>query len=515
MLSISIIIVLIGINTSLLISDSDYSENTGLIETSSPEIWRTWGGNDVDKGNSITGDESFLYTLGYTTSFGTNNSADLSLIKWSKDGSVIWSKTWGANYSEWGESICIHENYIYTVGESGSREEDWRNSTIIKWSKDGDIIWSRILQEEYHFNSITSDGNYLYTLGSEMLTKWTTEGNIVWNKNVQDRYFGNFRSIASKENYLYVFGRSYNNETNNNDFMLIKLGKEGRGIWSKIWGSKNEEIERSSIIVDGNYLYTIGSVITLSTDSASFVITKWNTNGDVLWSKTWDAGSSSICYGNSIASTNNYLYALGTSWSTPSSPDFTLVKLSKDGHIIGSKIWGGQKDEFGESIYVDKKDIYIVGETTSVGAGSSDLALTKIAIDKPSLSRPNNITYREGASGNRIVWTAYGDYPDTYSIARNGLEIKSGEWSWGESIIVNVDGLSKGEYSYTITIKDESSNSVSDTVIVKVLKENDPDLPEGIFLKWSPKEVILYIGVPTIAIISTVIIIRTIYQKKN
>ncbi|MHA1698954.1 MAG: hypothetical protein ACTSWN_08965, partial [Promethearchaeota archaeon] len=76
---------------------------------------RTWGGSDGDYGYSVWGDGSYIYTCGYTYSFGAG-SADLLLVKWDPDGNQVWNRTWGGSSSDYGRSGWGDGSYRYGGG---------------------------------------------------------------------------------------------------------------------------------------------------------------------------------------------------------------------------------------------------------------------------------------------------------------------------------------------------------------------------------------------------------------
>ncbi|MBY9005507.1 MAG: hypothetical protein KGD63_01990 [Candidatus Lokiarchaeota archaeon] len=88
--------------------------------------------------------------------------------------------------------------------------------------------------------------------------------------------------------------------------------------------------------------------------------------------------------------------------------------------------------------------------------------------DPPSLNSPSDISYIEGDTGNSITWTATDDNPTAYTITRNGQQVASNSWSSGSAIIINVDGLLDGTYTYVCTVSDGDGLTDSDTVILTV-----------------------------------------------
>ncbi|MCY3410656.1 MAG: hypothetical protein INQ03_03365 [Candidatus Heimdallarchaeota archaeon] len=94
----------------------------------------------------------------------------------------------------------------------------------------------------------------------------------------------------------------------------------------------------------------------------------------------------------------------------------------------------------------------------------------------PSINSPFNVYYAEGESNNIISWIGSDLHPDNYTLYLNGTNIDTASWISGVSIDINIDGLSKGIYNYTIVISDESGNTVFDTVIVQVFDETPPSI---------------------------------------
>ena len=105
----------------------------------------------------------------------------------------------------------------------------------------------------------------------------------------------------------------------------------------------------------------------------------------------------------------------------------------------------------------------------------SDIWSFSIDTTKPYISRPSNIEYHEGETGNEIDWIPIDDFPRNYEVLFNESVIQSGQWNSTEWITINVDGLSAGIYNYTIWIDDQSGQTNVDTVWVTVLPAVIPE----------------------------------------
>jgi hypothetical protein len=116
----------------------------------------------------------------------------------------------------------------------------------------------------------------------------------------------------------------------------------------------------------------------------------------------------------------------------------------------------------------------------------------------PVIDAPADFSYAEGSTGNTITWTPSDLHPASYIVYRNGTEVESDDWT-GESIIINVDGLSLGIHNHTIVVLDDSDNYRKDTVMVTVFDGTPPTInsPEdfdydegetGNEIEWIPSD---------------------------
>lgn len=93
----------------------------------------------------------------------------------------------------------------------------------------------------------------------------------------------------------------------------------------------------------------------------------------------------------------------------------------------------------------------------------------------PGVTRPVDLSYAVGTTGNSLSWTATDVWAPapTYSVARNGTVVATGAWASGGPITVPVDGLAVGDHEFVITISD-GTLVAQDTVLVHVLTNQAP-----------------------------------------
>jgi parallel beta-helix repeat protein len=87
----------------------------------------------------------------------------------------------------------------------------------------------------------------------------------------------------------------------------------------------------------------------------------------------------------------------------------------------------------------------------------------------PEIDGPADVTYKEGETGNKLVWSVSDVLPSTYTIFVDDIEVDNGVWTEPSGTIeISIDGLSAGEYNYRLVVYDLGTNSASDDVTVKV-----------------------------------------------
>ena len=85
----------------------------------------------------------------------------------------------------------------------------------------------------------------------------------------------------------------------------------------------------------------------------------------------------------------------------------------------------------------------------------------------PSISGPSDFNVEYGSSSNTITWIVSDTNPMNYSISNNTQLFESGNWD-GSNIVINIDNMDLGTYTFVLTLEDIAGNQSTDTVIVNV-----------------------------------------------
>ncbi len=244
-----------------------------LIKTDSngDTIWtRTFGGNSNEVGHSVqqTSDEGYIIT-GETWSYG-NGHNDVYLIRTTSAGDTLWTKTYGGISLEEGSSVQQTTDGGFIIGgHTSSFGYGNYDFYLIKTNINGDSIWTRTYGgEDFDYgNSVqqTSEGGYIFTgstgsfgNGSHdlYLIKTDNIGDTIWTKTFggMGTEVGNSVKQITDEGFI-ILGYTFTFGNGFSDFYLIKTDNNGNNVWTKTFGGNRYDFGNSvQQTIDGGYI---------------------------------------------------------------------------------------------------------------------------------------------------------------------------------------------------------------------------------------------------------------------
>lgn len=232
---------------------------------------KTWGGTNDDKGGKLaqTSDGGYIMA-GSTNSYGGSGYSAF-LAKYTSDGSLTWSKTWSGPGWDFASAVVQTSDGGYAVAgttDNGSNNDD---VFLAKYTSDGTLSWSRTWGGNGYDNGISmvqsSDGGYAVTgevdsnedYGQDMfILKFTTDGALSWSRawgglSGIDR--GNSIIQASDGGYVIAGTTDIFSPGANDDAVIVKYAPDGNLSWAKaISGFNPENGNGVAQASDGGYL---------------------------------------------------------------------------------------------------------------------------------------------------------------------------------------------------------------------------------------------------------------------
>ncbi len=194
------------------------------------------------------------------------------------------------------------------------------------------------------------------------------------------------------------------------------------------WGGTAEDNGYSvAYALDGGYIMA-GYQRSYSVGNDDVFVAKFDSKGDLSWSKIWGGAAYDNAYSVTATSDGGCAVTGYTESYGAGNKDVFLVKYDASGNLSWSKTWGGIAEDIGYSIKQTTDGGYIVtGQTYSFGAGDRDIFLV-----------------RYDSSGN-VLWDA------TWGRA-------NGDWGWAAIEDSNGDFVVSGV---------SNSGSNNDAVLIK------------------------------------------------
>jgi len=350
------------------------------------------GGEGSEFGNEIkqTTDGGFII-VGATQSFG-NGFYDIFLIKCNSYGEEVWSQTFGGSEYDEGRSIQqTSDGGFIIVGITESFGSGNYDVWLVKTDAQGIEEWSRTFGDDGRDvgNSVqeTADGGYIIAgetqIGTDglWLIKTNSEGNEVWNhifnSGMNGDDGGNAVQQTSDGGYIITGFKGFNFDSG--QVWLIKADSMGIEEWStEFGGSRNDYGTSIQKTADGGFIVA-GTQSSWNNQSFDIWLIKTNNQGDEEWNQIFYVSQHD--YGHEVQQTadGGFIVAGVTlSYGYDTEEDALLVKFDSEGEKEWDRAYGGSAFDGAYSVLQTTDGGYaLTGITQSFGNGNHDVWLLK------------------------------------------------------------------------------------------------------------------------------------------
>jgi uncharacterized delta-60 repeat protein len=303
---------------------------------------------------------------------------------------------------------------------------------VLKLDANGGIEWQKTYggtDTNYVVKSIqqTSDGRYILAGETDAngsydvwVLKLKSNGIVNWQNTYGaiDKDERAYSIQQTSDNGYIIAAEISPIGEDSGDFWVLKLNVNGNvgpgfaGTWQKSYDISQNDVPHSiKQTSDGGFILAGEAGTTFPSVTSDALVMKLNPNGTENWIKTY--GDSNVDLANSVQqiSGGGYIVAGETSSFGAGGSDLWVLKLNTDGTVNWEKAYGGSSgDESGYSVQETSDGKYIVaGETSSFGAGGGDVWVLLLNAD----GTVNwEITYggTSADSGYSVQQTADGGY---------------------------------------------------------------------------------------------------------
>lgn len=328
-------------------------------------------------------------------------------------GPPVWQSVWGGAddvMGEWGLGVEVSSGNVFMAGSSSNFCSDGVNDLEAKGSLTQFVppgtspTWIQSpnvqsFQGTEEFRDVLKVGTDLYACGmaqyagcntQAFLTRYTQDGTLTWTRFLTGTgcSLGSANALAWLNGFLYVTGEDGEGSPKT---YLVKVDASGTEIWKKVFQPVSGTAGGRGLATDGSFLYVTGwSEVS---GNREVCILKLDESGNKVWEALW--GGPELDQGQGIAAGNNRLVVVGesASFSDGGDRDSLLAEIDPaDGHFLGASLWGGAGDDIAYGVEVTGNEAYVVGETSSIGAGSTDVLLLRYRLHDPTATPTWNPT---------------------------------------------------------------------------------------------------------------------------
>tara|TARA_R110000796_G_scaffold97000_1_gene203729 strand:+ start:918 stop:2273 length:1356 start_codon:yes stop_codon:yes gene_type:complete len=352
------------------------------------------GGTRQDNGFGVATDSgNNVYTFGFTDVLGVGDH--FLLVKQDSAGAVQWQRTLTGDSTETGHGVAVDSgDNVYVVGKSASSGGNNDDFLLAKYNSAGTIQWQRSLgggTTDRGYGIAVDSNDYVYVTGFSnstgagagdfLLAKYDSSGTIQFQRTLGSTAYDEARAVAidSSDN-VYVLGITYS--ITNGDALLAKYNSSGTLQWQRSLGGASTDVGRGVAIDSSDNVYAFGYTISEGTGSNDYLLAKYNSSGTLQWQKILGGVSSEKGIAVAIDSSDNVYVNGETSSLGAGSRDFLIAKYDSSGTVQWQRTLGTAGYEVGNSITIDSQgSILVLGETEGVGSGNKDFLLAKLPSD--------------------------------------------------------------------------------------------------------------------------------------
>ena len=346
-------------------------------------LWqKSWGGNDSDTFFDIlqTQDDGFIVSGDFNSTdieeLPNKGSYDAIIVKYDKDGNLLWQKSWGGKSHDTFSDILQNQDggfivygYSYSTDIEGLPNKGGDDAIIVKYDKDGNLLWQKSWggngSDNFYDVLQTEDGGFI-TYGNSssydiegitnqswfdgIIVKYDKNGNMLWQTSYGDQSENRVSSlvvghngnlIACIESYFIDEGEYYNGDE---DVIIISYDKNGNMLWQKNWDGGNADIPKKILLTDDNGFIVIDNIIEDNTFDRNIFLLKYSIEYD-LENITTDNGTSTAVQQGSkgiITPTPNEGYEVDT-----------IMIKNKNGEVLDLEVTKLEDGTYSFELYTD------------------------------------------------------------------------------------------------------------------------------------------------------------------
>ncbi len=357
---------------------------------------RAFGGSLAEVGRDVCAVDGGAVLVGMR--YAADRREDVLVIRLDSDGDVEWAKTIGGPGRDFGEAVCPSEDGgVFVAGYTTSAGQGAEDVLVAKLSRSGDLEWASTFGGggyDAAFDLCPTSGGGVavcgltYSSGAGIsdvyVIKVGSDGRAVWTRTYGGEQIDRGSSIRGLADGGYIVGGGTSSfGAGNVDMYVVRLDSSGREVWAKAFG-RNVYDTASSVIPlqDGGFLVT-GYGDLEGSELMALTVVRLDADGEEAWTsrfgsrRAYDYGVDAIELGS-----GGYLVAGASNDRDNRSNDIWIHRIDDDGESTATYWFGGDGTEWAGGVCLsDAGTALVVGVTSSDTRGSYDVVLLEVATE--------------------------------------------------------------------------------------------------------------------------------------
>jgi uncharacterized delta-60 repeat protein len=329
------------------------------------------------------------------SSEGLGTRRDIVTLKYSPADELIWARSFHRGEDDEdipADSAVDAMGNIYVTGSSGESHWD-RTCTTLKYNAEGELLWARHFRETNGYDSfatslaIDANGNVTVaasSAGRAIVIRYAPNGDELWIARASEPWLSERQGLAvdaTGNSYLGTIVDVINAEDENSEFFLRKLDPNGEIVWTRTfdagWGEDVTEV-----LVDRNRNIIVAGSAAL-TNQRETVVFKYNPDGERLWftNITGAPGVFSFNRAVTLDHMGDVLVASGLEDYDDDLRGMSIARISAQGEVLWAVTESDLYLTYFPRIALDRfGNFYITGYQRQAATGS-DIATAKYSPD--------------------------------------------------------------------------------------------------------------------------------------
>ncbi|MCP4580143.1 MAG: T9SS type A sorting domain-containing protein [candidate division Zixibacteria bacterium] len=451
-------------------------------------VWtKIYGLDHHEIGECIQKTSDNCYIIAGNTHSISFGGYDAYLLKTDLNGDTLWTRHYGSPQIEYGRWVVETADGGFMIVGSYNYYEPYatRDVYMVKTDSEGFETWTRTYggPEDDYARQIKAlpSGDFIVigstkSYGSGDYDFWllylNAYGDTLWTNTIGGPYCEYSYAVEpTSDNGFIIAGVKNGSDANAEDVYIVKTNITGDTLWTRKYGySRGDRAFDIKETSDGGFI-VVGY---MTSESSSYLrdmyILKTDSNGDTLWTTTFDGGFEDWANSVRINNTGNYMITGKTERVQPDTNYVAVLCYNADGDTVWTKqISRGIYSEGNCIIQADDGGYVITGSTTNFydDDWERDLYMVKLAAestdiddypDKPVpdtfiLMGNNPNPFNANTTIKYSLPTLSEVTLDIYDVLGRKVQTfhESRLPAGSHSLIWNADGFSSGVYFYKVT----------------------------------------------------------------